>query len=219
MNTFAVIGLGNFGGTLAVELADMGKDVLAVDADAERAEQLRDLLAHVVIADARDRDTLRAIGVGDVECVVISLGRDLEASVLCTLHCVELGVGQVYAKVTSNTHARVLERVGATRTIFPEREMAARVAHKLVAPNLVDFLPLGDGYSVEQIRTPPSLAGLTLEQAQLPNRFRVQVIALRDQDDPRRPIRIPRGTTVLEGDEQLIVLGKNEDLAALQELD
>lgn len=219
MDHFTVIGLGNFGGTLAVALHQLGKEVVAIELNEERAQRFRDLLPHVVIADATDADTLRALEIGSTDCAIISLGRKLEASVLATLHCAELGIGCIYAKVTTETHARLLEKVGATRAVFPEREIAQRLAHKLSAPNLIDFLPIAKGYSVEQIRTPSSLVGLTLEEAGLPGRFRVQVIAIRESEDPDSALRMPSRHTVLEDDDQLVLLGKNEDLAAVQELE
>lgn len=219
MEHFTVIGLGNFGGTLAVQLHKLGKDVVAIDSSEEQAKKFGDLLPNVVIADATDFATLEAIDVGKTDCAIIGLGRSLEASVLATLHCADMGVECIYAKVISETHARLLERVGATRAIFPEREIAHRLAHKLSAPNLVDFLPIAAGYSVEQIRTPSSLVGLTLAEAALPSKFSVQVVAIRESEAPDSDLRMPSRHTVLEDDDQLVLLGKNEDLAAVASLE
>ncbi|MFQ5742448.1 MAG: potassium channel family protein [Acidobacteriota bacterium] len=218
MQHYAVIGLGNFGSTLAIELQKIGHDVIAIDGDSEKAQLLRDYLAHVVVADATDRETLEALGVGDVECVVISLGHNLEASVLATLHCAELGVPRIYAKVVSRSQGRILERVGATRVVFPEREVARRLAHKLSSPNLIDFLPITEGYSVEQVRTPAAFVGKSLGELQLPKRFRVQIIAIRESAAPGSPLHLPTADTALGADDQLVLLGRNEDLAALAEI-
>ncbi len=219
MKHFAVIGLGNFGGTLAVELHQLGKKVVAIDRDADRAQVFQQLLPHVAVADVTERDSLEELGLQDVDCAVISRGHQFDASVLATLHCVELGVSCIYAKVVSRTHGRILERIGASRIIFPEREVAQRLAHRLAMPNLVDYLPIGEGYSVDQMRTPQRFIGKTLAELQLPSRYRVQVVAVRESSSPDSPLRLPTGNTVLGVDEQLVLMGRNEDLDAIEKME
>lgn len=219
MERFVVIGLGNFGGSLAVQLHELGLEVLGIDVDPDAGQLLRDEIPNVVIADATDRDTLVAVGADEVECAVISLGDALEASVLATLHCAELGIEHIYAKVVSETHGRILTRVGATEVVFPEREAARRLAHKLAAPNLVDFLPISPGYSVEQVRTPENFVGKTLVELDLRQRFGIQVIAIRDTAALDSPLRIPTGETVLAAEDQLVILGPNDKLALLSEIE
>lgn len=217
MGSFTVIGLGNFGGTLAVELHSLGHDVTAIEVDPEQAQLFRDRLPHVVVADATDRATLEAIGCADTEVAVISLGRDLEASVLTSLHLVEMEVPKIYAKVVSRIQGRILKRVGVTRVIFPEREVARRLAHRISSPNLIDFLPITEGYSVEQIPAPAEFVGKNLEQIGLPARYNIQVIALRESRDPDSALRVPTSTSVVREDDQLVLMGSNEDLARFAE--
>jgi len=217
MGSFTVIGLGNFGGTLAIELHSLGHDVTAIEKDPDHAQIFRDSLPHVVVADATDRATLEAIGCGDTEVAVISLGRDLEASVLAALHLVELEVPKTYAKVVSRTQGRILKRVGITRVIFPEREVARRLAHRISSPNLIDFLPITEGYSVEQIPAPPEFVGKTLREIGLPRRYNLQVIALRESRDPDSKLRVPGGDSIVREEDQLVLLGSNESLARFTE--
>lgn len=213
MAHFAVIGLGNFGGTLALELNSLGHEVLAIDSDPDRGQIYRDRLPNVVITDATERKTLEVLGVGEVDCAVISLGRAFEAAVLIALHCVEMDIPKTYAKVMSGTQGRILKRLGVTRVIFPEREVARRLAHRITNPNLVDYLPITEGYSVEQVSPPPSMLGKTLEQLDLRQRFGINVIAIRESEDPDSPLRMPTGGTLLSAGDQLVLLGKNEHLA------
>jgi trk system potassium uptake protein TrkA len=187
--------------------------------DANRAQAVSDLLAHVAVADATDRDALETLGLRDTDCAVVSLGRLLEASVMATLHCVELGVACIYAKVTSPTHGRILERIGASRVIFPERDVAQRLAQQLAMRNLVDYLPIGQGYSVDQIQTPERFVGKRLSDLKLPKRYRVQVVAVRDSSDPDSPLHLPNRDTVLGKGEHLVLIGRNEDLTALEEFE
>lgn len=217
MSSFTVIGLGNFGGTLAVELHTLGHDVTAIEKEPDRAQLFRDSLPHVVVADASDRATLEAVGCADSEVAVISLGRDLEASVLVALHLTELEVPKIYAKVVSNIQGRILKRVGVTRVIFPEREVARRLARRISSPNLVDFVPITEGYSVEQIQAPQGFVGRSLEEIALPKSYNLQVIALRESHDPDSPLRIPSGASVVREADQLVLLGSNEDLARFAE--
>lgn len=218
MQEFAVIGLGNFGGTLAASLHELGLPVVAIDVDPDQAQEFRDRLDNVVVADATDRDTLKALGVGECGVAVISLGDDLETSVLVTLHCSELGVSAIYAKVVSSTHARILEKLGATTVIFPEREAARRLAQKLSSPNLVDFLPLSAGYSVEEIRIPEPFIGQTLAELNVRQRYGVQVVAIRESQAPDAPIRMPQPDTRLEDDDILVLIGPNDKLGVLSDL-
>ena len=219
MKNFAVIGLGNFGGALAVGLHELGKKVVAVDADPERAQGLGDLLPHIAVADATTRESLAALGIGDVDCAVISLGHRLEASVLVTLHCVELGEPCIYAKVVSRTHGRILEKIGASKVIFPEREVALRLAHKLAMRNLVDYLPLGEGYSVDQIQTPERFVGKTLGELGLPKRYGVQIVAVRETSAPESALHLANRDTLLGKQHQLVLIGRNEDLDAVEALE
>jgi len=187
--------------------------VIAIEEDAERAQTFRDRLPHVVVANATDRHTLEVLGVGEIDCAIISLGRVLEATVLVALHCVELEVPKIYAKVVSATQGRILKRLGVTRVIFPEREVARRLAHRITNPNLVDYLRITEGYSVEQLAAPPSMVGKTLEALELRRRYGINVIAIRESTDPDSPLQLPTGGTIVSAGDQLVLMGQNEELA------
>lgn len=219
MDLFAVIGLGNFGGTMAIELQELGHRVLAIDRDQDTAQSFRDRLPEVIVADATDRETLESIGLNEASCAIISLGRDLESSVLVTLHCAELGIERIYVKVISSTHGRIVERVGATEAIFPERQAARRLAQKLVQPNIVDFLPISPDYSIEQLRAPDSFVGKTVGEIDLRQRYGVLLVAIRDSSAPDTPVRLPSGDATIRHDDQLVLLGPNDKLARIADLD
>lgn len=215
MALFAVIGLGNFGGTLAVELHDQGQEVIAVDKDPDVCQGLRDSLPSVIVADATDRESLEAVGIQDASQAVISLGKDLEASVLVALHCAEMGIEKIHVKALSSLHGRILKRVGASGVIFPEQDAARRLAQRLIFPNLVDYLPIAPGHSVEQVRTPEQFVGKSLAELELRKRLGVQVIAIRDPSAADSSILIPTGDTVLKEQDLLVLLGPNEKLSEL----
>jgi trk system potassium uptake protein TrkA len=216
MSRFAIIGLGNFGGTLALELHALGHDVLAIESDPDKAHLFRDRLPHLVIADASDRETLDALGMSEFDCAIIGLGRQFEATVMVALHCIEMKIPKIYAKVVSGSQGRILKRLGVTQVVFPEREVARWLAHSITNPNLVDYLPITEGYSVEQMTVPQSMIGKALEQLELPRRFGVRVIAIRDSDAPDSSPQMPTGATVLSDGDQLVLLGKNENLARFE---
>jgi trk system potassium uptake protein TrkA len=146
--SFVVIGLGAFGGTVAMALANMGDDVLGVDIDEQRIRDYIDQITHAVIADARDEDALREAGVDQYDVAVISIGEDLEASILCTMNVKLLGVPTVWVKALSRTHHRILTKLGVERVVRPEREMGLHVAEALHTPFVADYLSLGNGFHV-----------------------------------------------------------------------
>ncbi|MXO80304.1 TrkA family potassium uptake protein, partial [Paenibacillus sp. OT2-17] len=139
---FVVIGLGRFGSSLALQLVDMGCEVLGIDRNEDVVDSMSEMLTHTVVADATDEDSLRSLGIRNFDCGIVAIGNDIQVSILTAILLKELGVKKVVAKAISVLHGRALEKLGVDRIIYPERDMGIRVAHQLVTPNLLDYLEL-----------------------------------------------------------------------------
>lgn len=218
---FAVIGLGRFGSAMATTLAEIGHDVIGVDADAERVRRLADVITQAVELDATDERALRAAGVQDVDVAVVSIGENIESSLLVVMQLRELGVSTVVAKAVTPLHGRILEKIGVSRIIFPEREMAIRVAHSLVMPSVIDYIELSRDFSIVEVPAPPSFVGRTLRQLEIRPRLGLTLIAIKRRPAPGAPIVTNIAPTadeaIREGD-VLALLGSNERLGRLDSL-
>ncbi|MFI5925923.1 potassium channel family protein [Micromonospora sp. NPDC051543] len=170
-----VIGLGRFGCHLAGSLARMEREVLAVDRNPDQVQRFSAQLDRVVQADATEEGALRQLGVASFGRAVVAIGASVEASVLTVLALVELGVPQIWARATSQKHAKILSSVGAHHVIFPEAETGDRVAH-LIVSRLLDFIEFDDAFAIATVRVPPSLAGRTLHDLRPHERDGVRVI-------------------------------------------
>ncbi|MEW5913116.1 MAG: TrkA family potassium uptake protein [Thermodesulfobacteriota bacterium] len=212
----AVIGLGQFGTSLALELKALKHHVTAVDLDPKAVAQVQDAVDQAVVADATDRATLEELGLNLVEAAVISLGSDLGASILVTLHLKEMGVGRIVAKAISPEHEKILKRVGAGEVIYPERDAAQRLARSLADPNLLDFLPIGEEFSVAEMAPPAALVGKSLLELDLRKNYAVNVIAIRELVPERTHLVVEPGYVIKDSD-VLVVAGRQEDLARLRE--
>ncbi|MHB8926300.1 MAG: potassium channel family protein [Bacillota bacterium] len=210
---FAVIGLGRFGSSVARALNAMGHEVLAVDSDEENVQRMADEVTHAVTADATDAAALKAMGIRNFDAVVVAIG-DMQASILCTLLLKELGVGDVVAKADNDLHGKVLQRTGADRVIYPERDSGVRLAHNLSASTILDYIELAPDYSIVEISATQALVGKTLRHLALRVTFNVNVIAIRRGSSMN--ITPQADDQVLAGD-VLIVVGRNDDIKRLEE--
>lgn len=177
----AVIGLSAFGETLVRELVRRGVRVLAVDRDAQRVDALREIADEAVIADATDKRALEALRLCDYEAVVLSLGSTLDASLLAVLHLRDLRVHPIIAKATSEEHRRLLLHLGVEEAVFPEADMARRVAHTLGTPGLLDTVQIGSDIAVVEATPERDLVGRSLAELNLRQRFGINVVAVRDE--------------------------------------
>jgi len=214
MVKFAIIGLGSFGSNVAKTLYERGYEVLAVDKDKDKIEAAKSLSSHAVLMDSVDMENLEAVGIKDMDVVVVSLGPEMEASILTVLHLHELGVKRVVAKALSEDHAKILEAVGATEVIYPEKDMAVRTALKLTSPNILECLPLVSGISIQEIAPPEKFIGKSLKDLDLRNRYGIQVIAVRELI-PEQTIYIPKADFVIKDSDILIVMGEEKKLEKL----
>jgi len=149
---FAVIGLGGFGESVALELMRLGHDVLGIDSSEAKANQMADKLTQTVIANASDEEALRELDLHRFDAVMIAIGEHIEASVLCTMHVISLEAREVWVKAITPTHHKIVEKLGANRVFHPEYEMGLRIAQSLAHPNMRDYCSLGDNYFVIEIR-------------------------------------------------------------------
>ena len=215
MKQFAVIGLGNFGHYLAARLYSKGHEVLAVDIDPKRVQEIKNDVSQAIIADATDFEAMEALGLKDLDAVVVSIGSSISQSILATLVMKDLGVQTVLAKAIQEPHARALKKIGASEVLFPERDLAFSVAERLHNPNLIEYLPFVEGYSIVQLASPKEFIGKTLAELDLINRYGIQVVAVKEFV-PEQVNLIPTGKFVVKDSDLLILLGPNEALEKIR---
>lgn len=219
---FAVIGLGRFGSTLAQGLAASGQEVIAIDSGQELIEGLQDVVDQAVRLDATDEKALRAQGVDKVDVAVVCIGENFEANLLATVLLRDMGVPEVVARATSQVRAQILKLVGATEVVLPEDESASRLAQRLAAPNVVDFLSIAEGFSLVQLKAPKTFHHHSLDELALRRKFGITVLAIRRQHQATRDrpagedlLSAPGGDEVIEPGDELVVVGPDEALAKL----
>lgn len=213
---FAVIGLGNFGSNLAVKLAELGCEVLAIDRSSATIEKIKDYVSEAVTVDAMDRRALETLGVPDVDCAVVSLGDRVDTSILLTLYLKEMGVKEIVVKAVSEDHERILKMIGATDVVFPERDTAVKTAYTLANPNILDKTYLAEGFSIVEITPPKSFVGKTLAELGIRTRFNIEVVAIKSMQNgsgqrPRVTI-VPSASYRLKQDDVMVVIASEEGL-------
>ncbi|MGB0514189.1 MAG: potassium channel family protein, partial [Wenzhouxiangellaceae bacterium] len=211
---FVVIGLGTFGHTIATELTEFGNYVLGVDCDEERINAVAEELDEAAILDCRDEEALREAGVGDYDVAVVALGHDIEASVLATMNVKLLGVDSIWVKAVSRTHHRILSKLGADRVVQPEQDAGRHVAQMLHNPLLRDYLSLGNGYYIVDLRVPEKLHGETVKELKLGDNPELRCMGIMRGTEYLEPAD---ESTVLEADDKLLVLGKRDELRDFSE--
>lgn len=173
---FAVIGLGRFGSSVARTLASMGHQVIAIDNDLAKVEAIMDKVTTAIQLDARDEEALRSVGVRNADVAVVSIGQNIEANILITLMCKEMGVQCVVAKAVNDQQGKVLEKIGADRIIYPERDMGEKVARTLATGNVLDHIDISPTYSIVEMIAPKNFVNNTLGQLNIRPRYGVNEI-------------------------------------------
>ncbi|TAM68185.1 MAG: TrkA family potassium uptake protein [Microbacteriaceae bacterium] len=210
-----VIGLGRFGAGTAGKLARLDREVLAVDADALLVQKWADRVTHTVQADARSIDALRQIGGQDFSVAVVAVGSSIEASVLITANLVDLKIPQIWAKAISQSHGKILERIGANHVIYPEAEAGERVAH-LVSGRMLDFIEFDDDFALVKMYPPKAIRGRALSQTEVRSKFRITVVGVKS---PGKPFTYAAADTVLSDHDLVIVSGTEGDIERFASLD
>ncbi|AWB45850.1 potassium uptake system protein [Paenibacillus sp. CAA11] len=206
---FAVIGLGRFGSSLALELMDLGYEVLGVDRNEEVVNQMSNYLTYTVTADATDEEMLRSLGIRNFDCGIVAIGDDIQPSILATILLKELGIKTVVAKAISVLHGRALEKLGVDRIVYPERDMGIRVAHQLITPNLLDYIELSKDYSIVEMTVPAGLHGKILGDLNSRARFGCSVVALHK---PSGCIVAPTAMDQLNENDIMVIIGSNDNI-------
>lgn len=176
---YAVIGLGRFGTSVARTLFKLGQEVLAIDVSEERVKYIADEVTHTLLADTTDINVLKNIGIKNFDVVVVGIGENVQANIMTVLLLKELGVPYVVAKAMNKMQGRVLEKVGADRVVFPERDMGKRVAHNLVSSNLVDYIELTQEFRISEVIAQKDMFGKNLKSLNFRSRYNVNVILIK----------------------------------------
>ena len=215
MKRVVVIGLGIFGFNLAKDLFEAGLEVIAVDKNKDLVQKIRDFSTKAVVADATEKEVMEAIGIEENDVIIVSFGEDLAASTILTLHLKEMNVRTIIVKAPNEDHKRILEKVGATEVVIPEREMAGKIARSLISPNVMDYLPLTREYTICEIAPPASFVGKSIAEIQLRKKYNIGLLASRDVLTDQITM-IPGGDFVVKDSDILVVIGKEKDIQNLK---
>lgn len=212
---FIVIGLGRFGTSVAETLYDLGNDVLAVDSDEEVVQNVSEKVTHAVQLDANDENSLRALGISNFDVAIISIGSDIQASILATLLVKEMGVKHVVAKANTALHAKVLYKIGANRVIFPEKDMGMRVAHNLCSSSILDYIELSPDFSIAEIVSPKEWEDHSLRELNLRATYGVNVMAIKRNNE----IDVsPSADEIIMPGDVIVAIGGTEELNSIESL-
>lgn len=209
-----VVGLGRFGHAAARELMALGHEVLAIDSSETRVNDVAPEVTHAMQLDASDEDAMQAVGARDFQHAIVAISTNTEASIFATMVLKNLGVGNVIAKAATALHGSILERVGADRVVYPEREMGTRVSHTFSIRPVIDYIDVAPGFGIVKIRPPKGFVGKTLRELDLANRFRLTPIALRRGNDVTVN---PHRDEDIRATDELILIGLDARLEELGE--
>lgn len=213
MKSFVIVGLGRFGTETALQLSAAGCEVLAVDSSGDLVQQVSDRVTQAVVADARDKEVLRALGVKDFDCAVVAIGNSLADSVLATMNLKELGIPYIICKAYDETHKEVLKKLGADKVVIPEKEQAARLAKSLSSRNVLDYIELSEDYGIIEVPAPKSWQEKSLMELNVRAKLGVNILAVKREGhitvSPAADFRIALGDV-------LVVLGGSAALKAVQ---
>lgn len=212
---FAVIGLGKFGFHVARSLYEAGHEVVAMDSEKSRVQAIDPYSSEAFLLDATDREAVRALGLEHMDGVLVSTGTTISASLLICLHLKEMGVENILAKALDDDHAEILRRVGVTEVIHPERDTARRVARSLSTPNLIEFLPLAEGFEMVRIVASGDIVGKSLKEIDMRAQYQVHVVAIKAADRDELTLVPSADYRIGEGD-ILMVLGESADISRMK---
>ncbi|MBM7616944.1 trk system potassium uptake protein TrkA [Weissella uvarum] len=214
--TFAIIGLGRFGSSLLEDLINANQEVLAIDKDPERVEDLMEVATHAVIADAQEEEALTELDLTSFDHVIVCIGHNQQASILTTILLKDLGVSNVIAKAENKLHARVLDKVGADQVVRPETEMAQRLAEQLMSPNLLSFINLGDEVAVGEIKIANlRFSNQTITDLDIRKKYGLTIVAIKSQN---KVTVSPDADTVVQIGDIITVIGTHHDVQRFEEV-
>ncbi len=212
-NIYGIIGLGRFGFALATELAQAGEDLIVLDRDEEKVREMRDFTESAFVVKGLDKKTLIETGIQNCDIAIVCIGEQLDTSILTTLNLVSLGIPKVIAKARSSEHGEILEKLGA-EVVYPERDIAIRLAHRLVASRVLDYIQLSEKLNISKLQLPEALIGKTVQAVNLRGRFGANIIAI---ENGAQLIESVMPDYVFSAGDILFVSGKKEGLNRLLE--
>lgn len=210
---FVVIGCGRFGQSVAIKLSEMGSEVMVVDDNEEIIQSISDKVTYAVQADATDENAIKALGIRNFDVAIVTIGSDIQSSILVTLLVKEMGIKHIIAKAQNAAHAKVLYKIGANRVVFPEKEMGIKVAKGLLSSNVLELIDLAPEYSILEIKMSSEWIGKSLVEINMRRQYSISVIAIRRGDEIDINVEPDR---VLLKDDILVVIGHNKDLQKLE---
>ena len=212
---FVIIGLGRFGSSVAKTLYALGHDVLAIDSNEDLVQEISDSVTHAVQMDATDENALRTLGLRNFDVAVVTIGANIQASVMATLLVKDMGIKYIIAKGNSDLHAKVLYKIGADRVILPEKDMGVRVAHNLVSSSILDYIELSPDYSIIEIESPKEWYGKSMKELSLRSKYGINVMAIKRNNEVNIS---PDADDVINKDDIVVAIGSAEDLTKLLNL-
>jgi len=224
MKKYIVIGLGNFGFTLAKKLEENKCEVISVDISRERVESTRDFVSHAIIGDATNKEFLSSLSLKDFDGAIISIGQDMSSSTLISLYLKDIGMNNIIVRALSEDHGTILKKIGVSEVLYPETEAATKLANRLAMKNALDFLPLSENHGIIEVIPPTIFFGKSLKELQISSRFHSQVIAIKYIDRNKEKngnisIKIPPSADdVITEDTIMIIIGKLSDIEKIQML-
>ena len=210
---FVIIGLGRFGSSVAKTLYALGHDVLAIDYNEDLVQEISDSVTHAVQMDATDENALRTLGLRNFDVAVVTIGANIQASVMATLLLKDMGIKYIIAKGNSDLHAKVLYKIGADRVILPEKDMGVRVAHNLVSSSILDYIELSPDYSIIEIESPKEWYGKSMKELSLRSKYGINVMAIKRNNEVNIS---PDADDVINKDDIVVAIGSAEDLTKLE---
>jgi trk system potassium uptake protein TrkA len=216
MKQFAVIGLSNFGKRILEELIETESEVLIIDKDREIIEHYKDKVTSAFIADALNEEIIRKLVPNSIDAAIIDLGDSIEVSILVTNYLKKIGIKEIVVKAESDEHGEILELVGATRVIFPNREAAKRIAPLLLSSLLFNYLPINEDFIIAEVKVPEKYIGKTLIQVNLRKEYGLNVIALRKEDNSNFSLFTP--DHILQTDDVCVVAGREKDIISFADI-
>ncbi len=212
MKQFIILGLGRFGSAVATTLVELGHEVLGIDRDEEIINTLKDKITQAVQADITEERALTELGIKNFDAAIVSIGSDLETSILVSMMLKEMGSKNIIAKAQNNLHAKILKKIGVDKVVFPERDMGARIARRLITPNIKEFIELEPDYTIMEIEALPVFADKTLSELDMRNKYGINVLAIKRN----KSLGIsPQAKDVIKKGDFLIVIGETKKINEL----
>ncbi|MFH1594710.1 MAG: TrkA family potassium uptake protein [Candidatus Omnitrophota bacterium] len=223
MRQFAVIGLGRFGASVAKALSGKGYQVLAIDVNEQLTQDVADDVTQAVCLDATEEKALRSVGIENVDVAIVGVGTDLEASILISLNLKEIGIKEIVCKAVNENHKKVLERIGATKVVQPEKEMGTRLANSLISTSVIEHIELSHESSIVELIAPNEFIGKNLREIAVRAKYGLNVIAVKrripsaSKREEEEIVNIsPQAEDIINKGDILVVLGSNENIEKLK---